>query len=118
LRDVYNPLVPRADGSVVDGSSGRPTQQPRPGEAPWQTLVLVCTNCKGSRRGPDAREIRKGLKQRLGKTKQLRVLESDCMSVCPDDAITVCIARTRGTTEVRLVQSHDELDGLASLVQD
>lgn len=86
-------------------------------EPPWQTLVLVCSKCKGARRGPDAREIRKGLKQRVGKHKQLRVLESDCMSICPDDAITVCIARTHGQSEVRIVRSHDELDALATLVQ-
>jgi ferredoxin len=115
---VDNPFAPASDGSTVNGPSERQPSLPQHAQAPWQTLVLVCTKCKGARRGPDAREIRKGLKHRVGKNKQLRVLESDCMSVCPDDAITVCIVRVGGPTEVRMVQSHDELDGLASLVQD
>lgn len=109
---VYNPFSPRSDGSAPIEAHDR---QPQRVEPPWQTLVLVCTKCKGARRGPDAREIRKGLKHRVGKGK-LRVLESDCMSVCPDDAITVCISKTSGATEVRIVQSHDELDGLAALI--
>lgn len=110
---VYNPFFKADESPAATGPSAR---QPQHADTPWQTLVLVCTKCKGSRRGPDAREIRKGLKHRIGKSKQLRVLEADCLSVCPDDAITVCIAKLGGPTEVRLVQSHDELDALASLV--
>jgi len=92
-------------------------------EPPWETLVLVCSKCKGARRGPDSRGIRKGLKHRLGKSKQLRVLESECMSVCPDDAVTVCVARTQGHVQpgepavaVHLVRSDEELDQLAELL--
>ena len=110
---MYNPFAPRADGAAALAVHDL---QPQRVEPPWQTLVLVCTKCKGARRGPDAREIRKGLKHRVGKSKQLRVLESDCMSVCPDDAITVCISKTNGPSEVRIVQSHDELDALAALL--
>jgi ferredoxin len=110
LSSVQNPFTSSVPTVTTPGSR----QTPQRVQAPWQTLVLVCTKCKGSRRGPDAREIRKGLKHRVGK-KQLRVLESECMSVCPDDAITVCIAKTSGT-QVVVVQSHDELDGLAELI--
>ncbi|MET0284311.1 MAG: hypothetical protein ABW352_07565 [Polyangiales bacterium] len=81
---------------------------------PWQTLVLICEKCKGARHGPDAHGIRKGLKHRIGKNKQLRVLESPCMNVCPDDAITVCITRTTRPAEVLLIRSEAELDALAS----
>lgn len=79
---------------------------------PWQTLVLVCGKCKGSRRGPDARDIRKRLK-RAGKDKQLRVLESDCMSICPDDAVTICSASPAGgAVTVHVVRTERELDAL------
>lgn len=89
--------------------------EPEPAAPPWQTLVLICTKCKGARRGPDARGIRKGLKNRIGKNKQLRVLESECMSVCPDDAITVCIASAAaGAVSVHLVRAESELDFLAA----
>jgi ferredoxin len=87
-----------------------------PVEAPWQTLMLVCTKCKGARHGPDARDVRKGMKHRVGKSKGLRVLESDCLSVCPEHAITVCIVRARGVSELRLVREHAQLDDLADLL--
>jgi hypothetical protein len=94
-------------------------QKPAPGAAepvspPWETLVLICEKCKGSRQGPDAHGIRKGLKQRIGKSKQLRVLESPCMNVCPDDAVTVCITRTTRPAEVFVVRTESELDTLAT----
>ncbi|MDB4976214.1 MAG: hypothetical protein JWN48_4555 [Myxococcaceae bacterium] len=87
-------------------------------EPPWQTLVLVCAKCKGARRGPSARDIRKGFKHRLGKSKQLRVLESECMGVCPDDAITVCVSQlshgaSADSVAVHLVRAESELDRLA-----
>jgi len=86
-------------------------------EPPWQTLVLICENCKGSRRGPDARTIRKGIKQLLGKQKQLRAIEVDCLGVCPDDAVTVCtVRRASGHTETCLVRTHGELETLARRV--
>ena len=110
---VHNPFSTRPDSAPPSADNNR---QPVRVEPPWQTLVLVCTKCKGARRGPDAREIRKGLKQRAGKHKQLRVLEVDCLSVCPDDAITVCISKTNGVSRVHIVQSHDELEGLAALI--
>lgn len=95
-----------------DDTKGR-TEQPERVAPPWQALVLVCAKCKGARRGPDARDIRKRLK-RAGKDKQLRVIESECMSICPDDAITVCSATCAGgSLAVHLVRSERELDALA-----
>ncbi|MET0341489.1 MAG: hypothetical protein ABW252_10850 [Polyangiales bacterium] len=83
-------------------------------DPPWRAMMLVCAKCKGPRRGPDARGIRKGMKRILGKQKALRVLESECMGVCPDDAITVCTMQAgAGETRVCLVRSEDELEKLA-----
>jgi hypothetical protein len=85
---------------------------------PWRAMMLVCTKCKGARKGPDARGIRKGIKSILGKQKELRLLESECMGVCPDDAVTVCVLRAgSGETVVRLVRSEDELGPLAEELQ-
>lgn len=86
-------------------------------EAPWQTLVLLCENCKGGRHGLDARAIRKGLKQRIGKSKSLRVLECDCLDVCPDHAVATCVVRARGNTQVCVVRSESELDELARVLR-
>ena len=84
----------------------------------WQTLVLVCSKCKGCRRGPDSREVRKGIKHRLGKSKQLRIIESECLDVCPDDAVTVCVAKTeRSPAAVYLVRAERELDALVQTLE-
>lgn len=87
---------------------------PEPVQPPWQTLLLLCEKCKGGRHGLDARAVRKGLKQRLGKSKSLRVLESECLDVCPEHALTACVVRAGGQTEVLVVRSEAELDALAA----
>jgi hypothetical protein len=58
---------------------------------PWRTLVLICTKCHGARKGPGPKDVRKCLKKQLGKPDDLRVAEVECLKVCPDDAVTVCI---------------------------
>lgn len=84
---------------------------------PWQTLVIVCARCKGARKGPGARAIRKRIKHTIGKDKRLRITEVDCLGVCPDDAVTVCTVRhPTGHAEVMLVRSDDEVDLLARSV--
>jgi hypothetical protein len=96
-----------------------PALAPETVEAPWSTLVLVCSKCEGARRGPDARDIRKGLKSMLGKPKRLRVVEVDCLQVCPDDAVTVCVVRARdGRAELCTVSSHEALERLAATLVD
>ncbi|HEX5659794.1 MAG TPA: hypothetical protein VFX59_21515 [Polyangiales bacterium] len=88
------------------------SRPPEPVSPKWQTLVLVCEKCKGARHGPDAHGIRKGIKHRIGKNKELRVLETGCMGICPDDAVTVCVTRLARPAEVVLVRSESELDAL------
>lgn len=92
---------------------------PEQTEPPWRAMMLVCAKCEGARRGPDARDVRKGMKRILGKQKALRVLESECMGVCPDDAITVCTLRAGvGETRVHLVRSEAELESLAASLRE
>jgi hypothetical protein len=92
----------------------RPEQAPRTVEPPWSTLVLVCEKCKGARKGPDAREVRKGVRSLLGKPKHLRVVEVSCLDICPDDAVTVCIGHAGSRSfEVVTVDSHEALERLA-----
>lgn len=83
-------------------------------EAPWRGLVLVCSKCEGARRGPEPRAVRKGLRRLLGKPKQLRVLEVDCLQVCPERAVTVCVVDAEHKrVEVLTVGSEGELEALA-----
>lgn len=92
---------------------------PAPVDAPWTTLVLVCSKCKGARRGPDARDIRKGLKRLLGKRKTLRILEVDCLDICPDDAVAACVvARADAHLDVTTIRSDEEIEGLARTLSE
>ena len=87
---------------------------PTKAEAPWTTLVLVCSKCKGARRGPEARDIRKGLKRLLGKPKTLRILEVDCLDICPDDAVATCVVQRAGArVDLTLIQSDQAVEALA-----
>jgi hypothetical protein len=82
---------------------------------PWGTLLLVCSSCKGARRGPDPGDVRKLLKKRLGKPRSLRVAEVDCLKLCPDDAVAVCLADAdRQQVTTRLVASEADLEHLAA----
>ncbi len=84
-------------------------------EVPFTELVLVCNKCEGARKGPSASDIRKGLKKRLGKPKSLRVLEVECLALCPDDGVALCVARASGQGfETRVIRSTPDLDALAA----
>jgi hypothetical protein len=86
-------------------------------DLPWETLVLVCTKCDAARRGPDAHDIRKTLKSKLGKPKNLRIVEVDCLKVCPDDAVTVCVVHARQPPSLCTISSHEALDQLAATLE-
>lgn len=91
---------------------------PEPVDVPWDTLVLVCAKCRGARHGPDAREVRKGLKRLLDRPKRLRIVEVDCLRVCPDHAVTVCVVARAAHAELFTVGSEAELEGLAATLSE
>ena len=82
-------------------------------DVPWSTLVLVCSACRGARHGPDPGVVRKALKKRLGKPKSLRVLEVDCLKLCPDDAVAVFVSdHVKKHAQALLIGSEHDLDQL------
>lgn len=100
--------------SKHDAPSSTTRETPPTVDPPWRGLVLVCGKCKGARRGPDPRAVRKGLKRLLGKPKHLRVLDVECLQVCPEHAVTVCVVDgEQKRVEVRTVGSEEELEALA-----
>jgi ribosomal protein L40E len=89
---------------------------------PWHTLILVCSKCGAARHGPDGSEIRKCLKKRLGKPKGLRILEVDCLKLCPDDGVALLSVAAKdlsGTSQTALsvVRSHAEVEELADALR-
>lgn len=79
--------------------------------APWAKLLLVCTGCRGARHRVEGRDIRKGVKRTAGK-EALRVLEVDCLKLCPDEAVAVCVVDGRGA-RCLLVQDDHDVEALA-----
>lgn len=64
--------------------------------APWRDLVLVCRKCGeklGGGFGRDGREnlrdLMKSLTREAGLKKVVRVIETDCLDLCPTDAVSV-----------------------------
>jgi hypothetical protein len=86
-----------------------PVQAPQPSAladteptpAKWETDVLfVCLRCSGKLPGglaPDGRTtLRQWFKDRLGsvgRSKALRVVETSCLGLCPEERVAVAIGR-------------------------
>jgi hypothetical protein len=80
-------------------------------KAPWDTLIVVCSSCRGARHGPDPSDVRKAIKKELGKPKTLRVVEVECLKLCPDDAVAICTADSaKQHVETRLIGSERDLN--------
>lgn len=80
----------------------------------WSELLLVCRKCDGTRDGVDARCVRKAVKRGLGKKGHgLRVMEVDCLKLCPKDGLSYVRARLEGPgAELGALYDERELDVL------
>ena len=74
---------------------------------PWREIIILCRKC-GKKRdggfGPKRKESLKAtLRQALrdaGKRRQVRVMETSCLGICPKDGVTALNATTPGTIHV------------------
>lgn len=72
--------------------------------SPWRDLVLVCRKC-GEKLdggfGPDGkdglRDLMKGITKAAGLKKVVRVIETDCLDLCPEKAVSVMRVGEPGT---------------------
>lgn len=96
------------------------TKKPRhasldaPQPAPFARIVLVCSKCMRKRDREDLRgDLRKALKQ-VGR-KDVRVVVSGCLDLCPDDGITVARGHDLGADPARLhvFDADGDIDDLA-----
>jgi predicted metal-binding protein len=74
----------------------------------WTALVAVCEECSGGKRL--AKALRRASKE-TG-TRELRVVRSSCLDVCPKRGVTTATLRA-GSTSVRVID--DALSGDAAL---
>lgn len=69
--------------------------------APWSEVVVLCSKCMRRQDREDLRgELRKALKH--GGRKDVRVVLSGCLDLCPDDGVTVARGRDLGAVPPRL----------------
>ena len=72
--------------------------------SPWRDLVLVCRKCGGKLDGgfgkdgrENLRDLLKALTREAGLKKVVRVIESDCLDLCPENAVSVLRVADPGT---------------------
>lgn len=86
---------------------------------PWETVILLCGKC--SRKldggfGPRAKDtLREALRAELsarGRRRQVRIIETRCMGICPKKAVTTvnASAPSRILTVPRKTKAGDALD--------
>ncbi|WP_440221935.1 hypothetical protein ACQQ2N_12660 [Dokdonella sp. MW10] len=61
-------------------------------DVPWRDVVFVCTKCM---KRQDRESLRDDLKRALkaSGTRDVRVVASGCLDLCPKDAVTIAIGR-------------------------
>lgn len=67
-----------------------------PNPSPWRELVLVCRKCGtkldggfGADRRENLRDLMKSVTRAAGLRKVVRVIETDCLDLCPEGAVSV-----------------------------
>jgi len=85
---------------------------------PWRDVVILCRKCGKKRRGGFGPKRKQTLKdtlrqalQDIGRRRQVRVMESSCLGICPKNGITALNATRPDTIHVITVG----LDGAAAV---
>jgi predicted metal-binding protein len=87
---------------------------------PWKgQLVLACGKCqkklKRSKTKNGGAKLSKALKKRAKQDEdglKLRVVEVDCLKMCPKDGVTVCTQGQLGGNECSIVRTQADVDSL------
>ncbi|MEQ8280110.1 MAG: hypothetical protein RMA76_01595 [Deltaproteobacteria bacterium] len=77
--------------------------------------VFVCHECDGKK--PRPKTVRAFLKAGVkagGAKRSLRVVESECLDLCPKRAVAVCIARTASGATFHELEDDDAMKTLLS----
>ncbi len=85
--------------------------------APWSGIVLVCSKCMRRQDREDLRsDLRKALKH-AGR-KDVRVVVSGCLDLCPDDGVAVARGSDLGTQppQLHVLDNRAAADDLAKWV--
>lgn len=90
-------------------------RNPLPSEsAPWRDIIVLCSKCMRRQDREDlSGDLRKALKH-AGR-KDIRVVVSGCLDLCPDDGITVARGGDLGALPPRLhvFRNRAEVEDLA-----
>jgi predicted metal-binding protein len=101
---------------MSDNFSSRPT--------PWRNVVVLCRKCGKKLDGGFGRKRKESLKTVLrqtlrtaGRRRDIRILETSCMGLCPKGGVTALNATHPGTIHVISVGS-EPTDALQTLLGD
>lgn len=74
---------------------------------PWRDVIILCRKCGKKQRGGFGPKRKQTLKDTLrqslrdiGQRRQVRVMETSCLGICPKHGITALNATTPGTIHV------------------
>jgi hypothetical protein len=83
---------------------------------PWKgQLVLACGKCQKKLKRSGGAKLSKALKKRAHQDEdglKLRVIEVDCLKMCPKGGITVCTQGQLGRNECSIVRNRADVDSL------
>jgi hypothetical protein len=94
-----------ARASHIRTMPGKTALRSRP--TPWQEVLILCRKCGkkldggfGPKRGESLKtELRQALRD-VGRRRQVRVMETGCLGICPKDGVTALNATHPGTIHI------------------
>ncbi len=89
--------------------------------APWRDLVLLCSKCSrkldggfGNKGKHDLKDVLKDALKAAGRRRELRVVEVDCLGLCPKRAVTAISTARPG--EMLVVPQGADAAGVLSVL--
>jgi hypothetical protein len=88
----------------------------------WESLVLICRDCRRRKDGPKhikARELAKEIKHRVKDSAPLaRVVLSTCLKLCPKKATSVAYVTGLAKPRIAAIKSSGQLKKTLSVLLD
>ena len=93
-------------------------------KTPWSDVIILCRKCGKKRDGGFGKKRKESLKAALrqatrdsGRRRQIRVLETGCLGICPKDGVTALNASRPAILHIIQVGSNGT-DALQALLGD
>jgi hypothetical protein len=108
--------------SHINAMSAKPAALSRP--TPWRDVIILCRKCGKKCHGGFGPKRKQSLKDTLrqalrdvGRRRQVRIMETSCLGICPKDGVTALNATSPGTIHV-IPAGADGLEVVRTLLGD